>query len=409
MNGVTTLQADPTGRVAIQATLDSRAAVLAASFLSSLALLTINVQPLILGALAEHYGLSDRTVGQISAALVGSASLMTLTAPFWIRKVDWRTSSLIAIVALVLVTLAGTWATGAGQLLLLFLVFGALQSWLAAPSFAALGDSSNPERAYAINIVLQSVVAAVVAVSLSSYIVPAFGAPGMFVVVAAVLATGVAACRWLPRSGRVPVIDKPARVGPSKIAPSTLAGPLLALLALFALSFGLFGFWFFNERIGAARGHSREFIGIVLSIGSLGNIGSAAMAAWLGGRVNNRVLVAIGSLLLIAAYGTLQIPGPVAFAACNIMFSTAYGVVQPPYWAVLRKVDRTNRLFVLAPAAQGAAGIAVGLVAGPVIERSGYAMLIGLSAGAIVIAGALLALAALAGTNRIRTTSAPSC
>lgn len=388
-----------------QKILDSKGAILAASYLSALALLAVNVQPLILGALAEHYGLSDGDVGQISAALVGSYSIMTLTAPFWIRKINWRLCSLVAIVVLTVVTFAGTLATNAWQLLGIFLVFGAIQSCLAAPSFASLGDSSNPERAYAINIVLQSLVAAAVAVSLSSYVVPRFGAPGMFIFVAAFLATGMIACRWLPPYGRTLMTDEQVRNAPSQTTSAGLAGPVLALSALFALSFGLFGFWFFNERIGTARGHSHDFIGIVLSLGSLGNIASAALAAWLGGRVGSKVLVAIGSVTLLAAYGILGIPGPVAFAACNILFSIAYGIVQPPYWAVLRKVDLTNRLFVLAPAAQGAAGIFVGLVAGSVIERSGYSMLIGLSGGSIILAGALLGLAALAGARKMHPTS----
>jgi hypothetical protein len=85
----------------------------------------------------------------------------------------------------------------------------------------------------------------------------------------------------------------------------------------------------------------------------------------------------------------LQLDGDVAYIACNMMFSFGFGLAQPAYLAVVRKVDATNRLFVAAGGVIGAAGVVIGLVAGPIIGLGGYKAMILVAAG-FVIAGAVL-------------------
>lgn len=382
--------------------LDRPSTIATASYLSALTLLAMNIQPLILGAVAKDYGLNDSGLGQLAGALVGSVSLMSLTAPFWIRKLNWRTVSAVAICLCAAVWVFGSAAHTTAQLLAVFVLVGMLQACIGAPSFAALGDSSNPERAYGVSIVFQSIVAAVAAVPLSNYVISHYGAPGAFIFVGMLLATGVPVCRWLPATGReVALAESDPGVPRVAAAFGDLLAPLCALLALFALTFGVFGYWFFIERIGTARGHSTADIGFILSAGSLSSILAAGTAAWLGGKVRNAVLVGIGTVGLIAAYGTLHLQGLAAFAVSNLLFSMSYGVVQPPYWAILRKVDLTNRMFVVATAVQGAAGVAVGLIAGLVIGAGGYGALLILSAMTVAAGAVILGLSGVIASRRL--------
>lgn len=53
---------------------DARTATFAAGWLIALSQLLINVQPLSLGAIAEAHHLSDRQLGYLSAAFVGSST-----------------------------------------------------------------------------------------------------------------------------------------------------------------------------------------------------------------------------------------------------------------------------------------------------------------------------------------------
>jgi hypothetical protein len=71
---------------------------------------------------------------------------------------------------------------------------------------------------------------------------------------------------------------------------------------------------------------------------------------------------------------------------CNLLFALGWGSAQPAFWAIVSKVDATGRIFVAAPAASGIGGVAVGLLAGPIIERGGYLGLLTFSSGLIVAA-----------------------
>jgi len=381
--------------------LDRPSTIAAASYLSALTLLAMNIQPLILGAVAKDHRLNDSVLGQLAGALVGSVSLMSLTAPFWIRKLNWRTVSAVATCLCAAIWMFGSAAQSTAQFLAVFVLVGLLQACIGAPSFAALGDSSNPERAYGVSIVFQSIVAALVAIPLSNYIIPHHGAQGAFVFVGVLVATGVLVCRWLPATGREVALAEPdLDAAKDAGAASDLVAPACALLALFALTFGVFGYWFFIERIGTARGHSTADIGVILSAGSLSSILAAGTAAWLGGKVRNRVLVSIGTAGLIAAYGAIHFHGLASYAVSNILFSMSYGLVQPPYWAILRKVDVTNRMFVVATAVQGAAGVVVGLVAGLIIGGGGYGALLVLSAVTVAAGAAILGLSGVIASKR---------
>jgi hypothetical protein len=76
------------------------------------------------------------------------------------------------------------------------------------------------------------------------------------------------------------------------------------------------------------------------------------------------------------------------------MFSFGFGLAHPAYLAVARKVDATNRLFVAAAGVIGAAGVVIGLVAGPIIGLGGYRAVILVAAGFVVAGAVLLGLSA---------------
>jgi MFS family permease len=365
-------------------------AVLAAAYLSGISNLVVNVQPIVLGALADGYHLGDGALGQIGAVYIGFSSLSSLTAPLWIRRVNWRWTSLLAVVPCVALMALGAATSQTTWLLILFALIGAAQGAVAAPVFAALGDNRNPERAFAISIVVQSVIASGMQILLASYVVPRAGAHGMFISLAIAMASAGIAAMWLPARGRIAEVPSPQHDRIASAIPLRAALPCaVALLALGLFTAGLLGFWYFVERIGTARGMAHGTIGLALGLGSIANVASSGLVAWLGGRTTSRVPIAAGSLILLLAFIVLQFDGDAAYIACNMMFSFGFGLAQPAYLAVVRKVDATNRLFVAAGGVFGVAGVAIGLVAGPIIGVGGYKAMILMAAG-FVIAGAVL-------------------
>lgn len=371
---------------------DAPSAIAAASYLIGLNMLIVNIQPLVLGALATGYGFTDRQLGHVSAVFVGFNTLATLSAPLWVRRLNWRIFSMAAVTAATLVLASGLAVREATSIFGLFALLGLLKGCVGAPSFASLGDTSNPDRSYGVSVVVQSSLSAVAAIPVSAYVIPRFGVPGLFLSLAIVLMTGLVACRWLPIEGRphrVEQADRPtARVFSAAAIPA-----LVATLGLALFGAGILAFWYFDERIGAARGASSGLIGAVVGGDSVATIMTAAIAAWFGGRLPSLVFVAGGTALVLSGLAVLEVPGDAAYAAANLAFAMGWGLGQPAFWAILRKVDVTNRLFVGAPAVGGAAGVSIGIMAGPIIEWGGYDALILFSAVLVSSATICLTLA----------------
>lgn len=389
-----------------QALLDTPTAVIAAAYLSGLNMLVVNLQPLILGALADSYGLSDRQLGHISAIFVGFATACSISGPFWVRRVDWRNFSRLVIVLAILTLASGALLTSPVLILALFAVLGLLKGSLGIPAFASLGDSSNPDRNYGVSIGFQAFLSAAVTIPAAAWVIPRYGVSGLFTTLAAIIATGILICAWLPRSG----LDVPtsADSGSRGAIFSAAALPAwIALLSAAAFTGGILGFWYFIERIGVERGVGHGLIGVTLSLCSLATIVTAAIVAWLGGRLSSFTFVGVGTLLLLFGFGSLQFAGSAAYIAGALGFALGWGMAQPAYYAVLRKVDVTGRLFVAAPAASGLAGVTIGIVAGPIIEAGGYAAMIMTSAILVLVAaGSLLASQSISGRAAPGTASA---
>lgn len=366
------------------------AVICAASFLTAINTLVVNVQPIIMGALADGRGLTDAGLGQIGAIFVGFNALCTLSAPLWLRSVNWRTMSFLGLTAAIAITLSGAWAQTLATLLLVFAALGLAKGLLGALAFAALGETDNPDRAFGAAVAGQSLLAAVAAVPLSAWIVPRYGVVGLFCALAALLCAGFAACVWMPVRGRGGVSVKAGSAETSSLVSAAAVPPLVALLASGLFVAGIMGFWYFMERIGTARGSSAGWVGLAVSLAAVASIVSAAVVTWLGARWPSLAYVFGGTAMVLAGFALLSLPGDSAFMSACLLFALGWGLAQPAYWAVVRKVDATNRLFAAAPAASSAGAVIVGLAAGPIIAQGGYGQLVGCSAALIAAAAICL-------------------
>lgn len=389
-----------------QPAVDAPSAVAAASYLIGINQLIMNLQPLVLGALADTYRLTDAHLGHISAIFIGFNTLAVLSAPFWIRRVNWRALSTATVVLAAVALAAGAALSTLPAILLLFAVLGVLKGALGAPSFAALGDTANPDRSYASSLIFQSLLAAAAAVPVAQWLIPKYGVVGLFLGLAVVVATGLFATRWLPAAGVVPAPAVAEASEPAPLARGVLA-PAIGLFALGLFICGILSFWYFVERIGAARGVPAGLIGAAISLCSLATVATAGIVAWLGGRLASLAFVAIGNAVLIAGYACLIADGNLAFIASTVLFAMGWGLAQPGYWTIIRKVDATGRIFVAAPAASGVAGVLTGIVAGPIIERGGYTALIVFSGAALLASAACLLLAERVGARALRRRDLP--
>lgn len=380
---------------------DAPSAVAAASYLVGINQLISNLQPLVLGALADAYHLRDAQLGHISSIFIGFNTLAVLSAPLWVRRVNWRTITMATVVLAALTLALGAALSTLPAVLLLFAVLGLIKGTLGAPAFASLGDTANPDRSYAASLIFQSLLAAAAAIPVAEWLVPGYGVVGLFLGLAALVATGLVAARWLPSSGAAPV-DPATGERSSLFRPRSVLAPAIGLFALGLFVCGIVSFWYFAERIGAARGVPHGLIGAAVSLCSLATILTAGVVAWLGGRVPSLWFVVLGNLVVLGGYLCLILPQDLAFMIAATLFAMGWGLAQPGYWTIIRKVDVTGRLFVAAPAAGGLAGVLTGIIAGPIIERGGYAGLILFSSALLAASAVVLLLAARAGASAAR-------
>jgi predicted MFS family arabinose efflux permease len=352
-----------------------------------------NVQPLILGALADGYHLGVRDLGHISSAYVGTNTVAMLLGPLWIRRWNWRRVTLVSALIAAVLASSGALAQTATSVLLVFGLLGIAHAFLGAPSFACLGDATDSDRSYAVSVISQSFVAAVIAAPLSAYVVPTFGAKGLFLFLGLLFLSAAPACIWLPAGGRAP--GEPETGPVARITALALAPALAATLALALFMAGALAFWYFDERLGAHRGVTGAVVGATVSGISILSIPAAGVVAWLSKKISSLAFVSLGTCIIIAGYLTLRVPGVGAYVIGNLGFAIGWAVATPGYYAVLRRADPTGRLFVAAPAVGGGAGVVTGLVAGPIIEWGGYASLIAFSGGLTIAAALTLYICAL--------------
>ena len=130
----------------------SRSVVGAAAYLSGIGSLFGNVSPIVFGAMAEHLAIGNQRVGYLASALILSGAVR-VTAPIWIRRVNWRKLSAGATLIGAVILAASGVTHSYWYALLAVGLYGLMDALYSSVAYAALGDSSNPERAYAISIV----------------------------------------------------------------------------------------------------------------------------------------------------------------------------------------------------------------------------------------------------------------
>ncbi len=376
--------------------------VLAAAYVSALGNLVSNVMPLLLGALADRYGLSDGALGQFNAAFIAATMVTGLSAPYWVPRFDWRVASYIAITGAVAALVIGTGAATIASLLILFAALGLFLGTLLPISFAALGETRFPNRSYATGVTMQSLLAAVANLGISVVLMPFWGVSGILLGLALMVASGAMAIRRHPRGGVASPAPASDHSTPRGHLLTRAALPaMLMLLAIALVIGGIQGYWAFVERIGVGHGLAAEAIAATLSLCALASIVNSAVVAWIGDRIRAITIIVAGTVIVNLSFFLLTFPGIVPFVASNILFASAFGLLVPSYWAVLKRVDATDRLFVAGPAAASAGAVAVSLVAGTVIGAGGY---IGLTIfdGALTIIAALLAVVVGAALHRTR-------
>lgn len=310
------------------------------------------VMPVYVGALADDLGFTIAAIGKLISIELGAVALASLTALFWLRRVNWNRTLGFLVVFLCAANIASILVDGDYVgLMAVRASSGFLAGAIMAIAVAALGDTEHKDRNFAYGVVGQLTVSGILIVALP-WFVERWGVMSVF---ALFLATAVVA---LPMTRLVPIAGRPHEsrtiVGKGSLAPLWgLSGSACFFIAQAAV-------WAFIERMGVAAGLSPALIGATLGGSVIAGIGGAFAASWLAERFERRGLMIaamVGEIVCLLAL--LDGFSVVAYVTVVFLYNVFWNFWLPFQLGVIAEVDVSGRFVALITFSQ-AAGIAIG-------------------------------------------------
>lgn len=348
--------------------------------------------PLWVGALVQQYGLDFEHAGlTVTLFLVGAVGACLTLAP----RFDRLPRRACAVGGYTLAA-AGLWMVAHTRswpaLMALHLVAGVGTGCALSMAHGAMGRGSNPHRLFALAGTALGVFA-LAFYAIVPQIMLAVGAPGLFMVMAGLMACAALGALWFPE-GR-----GQERSGHSLKQHATPMPPQAWLLvggtALLAVNQSII--FSFLERIGIMRGFGADHVNGVLAAIGLVNLTPAALAGILQKRLPP-VPVAIAAavfqagLALTISSSTTFVPYAVAASVYAFVLIFAHTFV----FGLAARIDPSGRTTALTPAML-MVGSAIGpALAGTVAQRLGFT---GIGLAASVFAAACVVCFALLGRS----------
>ena len=255
------------------------------------------------------------------------------------------------------------------------IMLGAGGALVGAAGTAAAASSQDPERVFALVMIVSQVVLAFVPVLLERVALGPFGLVGGFYGLAIGTALLMPLFIWL----------LPPRPSEGKLTTSAWAGilqapnraiALVAMLALFIYNTGQGGIWTYLAELGRHSGVDDRFYGDSMTVIRLVALSGSFLAIWIGDRLGSKRPILFGIGLNVAAavalnYGTQ----PIHFVILNVIWIGSYFFVVPYLLGLMARLDTLGRWAVAVDAIWWLGDAAGSPVAGMIVERSGFELM----------------------------------
>jgi len=362
---------------------DNPLSIIAAIALGTVSVAAFNVQPMYLGALADHLGFDAQSLGLLAGIEVAGTAVAGVVALYWVKRWNWRRVAQIALTTMIVGNILSALVSDFVVLAGIRFVTGVVGMGSGyALSIAALSDTRNVDANFSYAVVAMVAIGALGFLVLPGYI-GVWGPRAIFYPLALIALITLPTTRFLPTTSR--------KVNATQTGQNPTANRLvwLAVACQCIWYVGLGGFWAFIERLatnaGIAAGGIGQALAIGLAIGLAGAIAAAAVADKFG-RILPFTIAMFGQIAALTLLIDLNSLTWLIVAIC--VYNTAWNFALPYIFAIAAVADTSGRLVVLMSTAQ-AVGLTIGaVVAGAMVSRYGLS--------AILIQAAALALASLA-------------
>ena len=381
---------------------DRLSAIIAACLLSALGAMVYNILPMFLGVAQDARGYTDQQLGFITSAYFFGFSVVTISAFFWIRKVNWKHASIVAACLVIAGLLASVGFVRYGLFMLCVFVVGSGSSALYGIATTMLGDTHNAARSFGLKIGMEAGLGSVLFFLLPPLVITRWGFDGMLYAGALVAMLLTVSIFWLPARGVKGQESSEAALSMSWNDVTAQLPLWVCLLGIFVFFGGVSSIWAFLERLGNDAGYSSAAISTALSLALIGAMAGSFLAAGVGNRYRLAPPLVIAACVYLAAMALLAFSSSVMpFTVAALLFAGAFGFALPFMVTIVSDLDTGGRFIVLTVPALALGGIAGPAIAGMLKTGSDYFPII-IYASATIIVSVVLFLYALR-VQQIRT------
>ncbi len=334
--------------------IDSLSSLVAACSLGTAGVKVFAVLPLLLGVIAQHLALDEAQTGLVASYYYGAYFLATLTSVIWIRRVSWRTLTFLGGGLMV----AGLVGSAMFNDTFNGVVGGIMLSGLGAAIVYALSvtlvsDMKDKDRRFAIKLIPEQVIPAMLLLVLPALVIEDFGLPGMLLVLAGTILLLTVA------SGGIPVMGREHKVA-SSAAPVNKGLVFIGLGALVVFFAGFAGVWAFTE-ILVHDALDSVLVGQLLGLGLVSSAVGPFAGAILADRFGRSLPIIAGVVITILSLGLLLEPiTATKFALFMAIFPAAYYFTLSYLFGIISDADVSGRNASLI-----ASALALGAGVGP--------------------------------------------
>lgn len=362
---------------------DGLLAALLLSFLATAGLFYVNIMPALIAGLVDGLHYTQRQAGLVGSANVYGAAFGALIAVFFVRRVPWRPTALLVLIALIAADCVSMFVRAPDAMIAMRFVHGTIGGLLVGIGFAVIARTRMPDRVFGMLLVVQFGLGGVGVMTLPR-LVPVFGVKALFF---ALILFSAVTLLMLPFLADYPVRepDTAKDGGLNRIAWMPLG---VALLSVFLFQAGNMALAAYMIELGRAYGLQTGFISTTLGIAAwIGAIGSLLVVAF-GTRFGRLKPLAIALVLTVLGNAAFHFSGSVAiFAGANIGTAITWAFVIPYLLGMCAAFDATGQT-----AAMGGFVSKMGLATGPLIGagllgNTDYPLLINVAVAALAASG----------------------
>ncbi len=349
---------------------DAPTAIIAALALSAIGAIFYNILPLFIGVTQDFRGWNNSDTGLLGASFFLGYTVVTISAFFWVRKIDWRKICLISLSFAAVPMIAAVYYKAYWLNILFVIISGGAFSAIYVVGTVAIGDTSNPARWYGAKIGGETGLGGLFLLLSPSFIAGPYGFNGVVVGLAIVALLSLLFLSFLPPHGVKGEEEQLATQTP--MTSQETFGIWLTLTAVVIFFLGETAIWSFVERIGATSGFDPQYVGYILAASLVTAMLGALSEAFVGDRFGYRaaftfslVLFVIGTVILYLAKSIILY----GVGTLIVMYSVGFGV--PVIVAAIAILDRGGRYIVLSVPALGIGAMFGPGIAGILLDTSG--------------------------------------